>query len=162
MRMNGNRAADIGIRRRAPAEAPMPPPAPDEVTRVLNALRDDINALHRERNSQRPDPARITELEGSIRAGIARITRIHPDPGVRADYRTRLAAFDGAANESAKWDVLIGIGTGLGIVLAAPFAIVGGAILLGGSIILGTGQALKVLGTVLTSPITDFVRNRYN
>jgi len=135
------------------------PQPEDEVTKILQALRDDIRALHRARSSQVPVPeARIAELEGLVRVGMARVAQIHPDPDVRADYRARLARLEGARDESEKWDVLIGVAKGLGLVLAAPFAIVAGAILLAGSIVQGTGQVLKGLGTILTRPFLGQIK----
>lgn len=138
----------------APAEGPAPPPVTDEVANTLKALLGDINTLHQARSSQPPaSESRIAELESSIRVGMARMAQIHPDPHTRADYRAKLAKFD-SGDESGKWDVLINIATGLGIILAAPFAIAGGAILLAGSIVQGTGQVLAGLGTLLTGPLT--------
>lgn len=135
-------------------EPAAPPPYTDEVTGILQALKDNILALHLAHTGQAPaSPARMAQLEASIRTGMARVAQIHPDPRVRAEYRDKLSKLDSPGDDGEKGDVLTDIATGLGVILSTPFVLVGGVLLLGGSIIEGTGQLLKGVGNFLASPL---------
>ncbi|KAJ7705683.1 hypothetical protein B0H16DRAFT_692574 [Mycena metata] len=77
-----------------------------------------------------------------IVASMRDLAASHIDPKVQAYWNRRADAFERAPDADRK-SILLDIGRGLGILIAAPFAIAG-------AVLIGTGMLLKASGNLLT------------
>ncbi|KAF8211687.1 hypothetical protein K438DRAFT_2011183 [Mycena galopus ATCC 62051] len=90
--------------------------------------------------------------ETAIVKSMRDLAASHNDPQVQAYWTRRANEFEKAPDPDKK-AILKDIGRGLGILIAAPFAIAG-------AVLIGTGMLLKAGGNFLTGSSSKFTRNK--
>ncbi|KAJ7367764.1 hypothetical protein DFH08DRAFT_946742 [Mycena albidolilacea] len=134
-----------------PKVRPNPPPYNDLASQIPSAESNGGNVTEAEwKNKLKILEKKIRKYnwskkgdEADIVESMRDLAASHNDPQVQAYWTRRATEFE-KAPDSDKKAMLIDIGRGLVILIAAPFAIAG-------AILVGTGMLLKASGNFLTS-----------
>ncbi|KAJ7047890.1 hypothetical protein C8F04DRAFT_1387045 [Mycena alexandri] len=126
--------------------APIEPPAPPAYHHGLSSSSEvewqtklkSLEKKIRKYNWSKNGPSEASVIVDSMRD----LGASHSDPKVQAYWNRRADAFERAPDADRK-SILLDIGRGLGILIAAPFAIAG-------AVLIGTGMLLKASGNFLT------------
>lgn len=122
-----------------PAYTPPPPVQSTTFSEVewktkLKQLEKKIRKYNRSKNG----PSEASDIVESMRD----LSTSHPDPQVQAYWNQRADAFEKAPDADRK-SILLDVGRGLAILIAAPFAIVG-------ALLIGTGMLLRASSNLIT------------
>jgi hypothetical protein len=127
-----------------------PPPDYDpelEWTQALLQVQDWLKEYREAKASG--DRDRIRRAEELVVAAMLRVAQIHPDPVEKEHWKQRAKDFV-KADDKGKEHILEGLGKGLLILLATPFAVAAGAVFAAGAIVYGAGKVIGGIGQVLT------------
>lgn len=129
-----------------------PPPAYDQQRE--DAIRVQLVALQglmRQREEARAldDPVAIRAIEKRIVATMRLVGDAYPAGEARNEWHRRADAYE-RGNAEEREHILMPLAKGLGILIATPFAIVGGVIFAAGAILYGAGKTVMGLGHLLT------------
>jgi len=124
--------------------------APDEEWKSKLA---DLQALLQQYQCERARadlaPAERARMDAQIADVMRGLSEQHTDPMVKTYWCQRAYAF-AMGTDKEKDTILDGVGRGLLILLATPFAVAGAVIFAAGSIVYGTGTLIAGIGTLLT------------
>jgi hypothetical protein len=118
-----------------------------EWTQALLQVQDRLREYREAKASNDPDAIRLAE--NLVVAAMRRVAQIHPDPEERQHWMQRATDFV-EADDKGKEHILEGLGKGLLILLATPFAVAAGAVFAAGAIVYGAGKVIGGIGQVLT------------
>ncbi|KAF8603614.1 hypothetical protein BDV93DRAFT_556312 [Ceratobasidium sp. AG-I] len=126
----------------------------DNVRALLEALQN----LMKQRDEARShnDTAAVHSIEIKIAATMRSLGDAYPDEESKREWREKADAYE-QGNDVEKEHILMPLAKGLGILIATPFAVAGGAIFAAGAIVYGAGKTVEGLGNTLTGGAFHFL-----
>ncbi|KAF7378156.1 MFS general substrate transporter [Mycena sanguinolenta] len=112
----------------------------EEWQALLQLLRKSLKQYNRAKTAN--DQAAMKKLAKEIEEIMRKLADSHSDSAEQAEWTRRANEFS-KASDAGKENMLLDIGKGLGIIIAAPFILAGG-------VLYGTGLFVKGLGNLLT------------
>ncbi|KAF8603615.1 hypothetical protein BDV93DRAFT_606615 [Ceratobasidium sp. AG-I] len=95
------------------------------------------------------DTAAVHSIEIKIAATMRSLGDAYPDEKSKREWREKADAYE-QGNDAEKEHIPMPLAKGLGILIATPFAVAGGAIFAAGAIVYGAGKTVEGLGNTLT------------
>ncbi|KAG8722054.1 hypothetical protein FRC08_007475 [Ceratobasidium sp. 394] len=89
----------------------------------------------------RGDKSTVRSIEVNIVFKMRQLGDTYPDPESKSAWYEKAEVFE-VGNDEDKKNILMPLAQGLGILIAAPFAVAGGAIFAAGGILYGVGLAV--------------------
>ncbi|KAK7052606.1 MFS general substrate transporter [Favolaschia claudopus] len=121
--------------------------AENELQTLLTLLRKKIHKYEKAKRSGDKDAS--AKLEREILVAMRNLSENHPDAAERAEWQQKAEAFAKAPeNGSERDNMLLDIGKGLAMIIAAPFLLVG-------RVLYGVGLFTKGVGNLLTGGTID-------
>ncbi|QRV93231.1 hypothetical protein RhiJN_21249 [Ceratobasidium sp. AG-Ba] len=128
------------------------PPAYNE-DRARSRLRELEQLFGRRTEAAtRQDEAALRAIDAQIVVQLRQIGDTYPSEESRSEWYSRARNFEGA-NAEEKENILKPLGQGLAILIATPFALVGGVIFAAGAILYGAGKTVLGIGNLLTGGV---------
>ncbi|KAG8695983.1 hypothetical protein FRC09_008815 [Ceratobasidium sp. 395] len=132
------------------------PPSPSASNNEEAARKHltELKVLFEERDAavHRDDKAAIQSIEVNIVVKMRQIGDTYPDAESKSEWYQKAKIFQDGS-EKDKSDILKPLAQGLGILIAAPFAVAGGAIFAAGGILYGAGKTVVGVGNLLTGGV---------
>ncbi|KAG8712969.1 hypothetical protein FRC08_013843 [Ceratobasidium sp. 394] len=97
----------------------------------------------------RGDNSTVHSIEVNIVVKMRQIGDTYPDAESKSEWYKKARVFEEGSEEDKK-NILMPLAQGLGILIAAPFAVAGGAIFAAGGILYGAGKTVLGVGNLLT------------
>ncbi|CAE7221849.1 unnamed protein product [Rhizoctonia solani] len=116
----------------------------------LNAL-DDLFQKRRDATNT-GDHEQVTVLDQQIVSAMRSVGDAYPDEESKDAWHVKAKQYE-SGTEEEKDNILMPLAKGLGILIATPFAVAGGAIFAAGGILYGAGKTIQGVGNVLTGGV---------
>jgi hypothetical protein len=130
-----------------------PPPAPsnNEGEEAVRERLTELNVLFDQRADavRQGDQATVDSIEVKIVVTMRKVGDAYPDNESKSEWYKQAELFESGSSEE-KEHILMPLTKGLGILIAAPFAVAGGAIFAAGGILYGAGKTIQGVGNLLT------------
>lgn len=126
-------------------------PSQEENARnLLNSLQD-LFQWRRDAQS-RGETAAVKAIDEQIVTTMRDVGDAYPDNESKAAWHAKADQYQSSDAEE-KENILTPLAKGLGILIATPFAVAGGAIFAAGGILYGAGKTIQGIGNVLTGGV---------
>ncbi|KAJ1305628.1 hypothetical protein OPQ81_000625 [Rhizoctonia solani] len=116
----------------------------------LNALQDLFQK--RREASDTGDEAQVKALDRQIVSAMHDVGNAYPDQESKDAWYAKAGQYESSSAEE-KENILMPLAKGLGILIATPFAVAGGAIFAAGGILYGAGKTIQGVGNLLTGGV---------
>lgn len=126
------------------------PSQEENVRNLLNALQ---SLFQRRSDAQnRGDVGAVKEIDEQIVVTMRSVGDAYPDDESTAAWYAKADQYH-SSNAEEKENILMPLAKGLGILIATPFAVAGGAIFAAGGILYGAGKTIQGVGNLLTGGV---------
>ncbi|QRV78454.1 hypothetical protein RhiJN_06469 [Ceratobasidium sp. AG-Ba] len=112
---------------------------------------EKLFAQRAEAVGQKNEPV-IHEIDVNIVVKMRQIGDAYPDEESKSEWYEKADVFE-KGNKQEKENILMPLAQGLGILIATPFAVAGGAIFAAGGILYGAGKTIQGVGNLLTGGV---------
>ncbi|CAE6360471.1 unnamed protein product [Rhizoctonia solani] len=116
----------------------------------LNTLQDLFQK--RRDAADRGDKAQIAALDQQIVSAMHSVGNAYPDEESKDAWHAKASQYESSTAEERE-NILMPLAKGLGILIATPFAVAGGAIFAAGGILYGAGKTIQGVGNLLTGGV---------
>ncbi|CAE6437460.1 unnamed protein product [Rhizoctonia solani] len=116
----------------------------------LNLLQDLFQKRREATNAG--DEATVKALDQEIVSAMHSVGDAYPDEESKDAWHTKAKQYDSSSADE-KENILMPLAKGLGILIATPFAVAGGAIFAAGGILYGAGKTIQGVGNLLTGGV---------
>ncbi|KDN46679.1 hypothetical protein RSAG8_04059, partial [Rhizoctonia solani AG-8 WAC10335] len=116
----------------------------------LNALQDLFQKRRDATNLG--DEEQVKALDQQIVSAMHSVGDAYPDEESKDAWHTKASQYESSSTEG-KVNILMPLAKGLGILIATPFAVAGGAIFAAGGILYGAGKTIQGVGNILTGGV---------
>ncbi|GAB1524266.1 hypothetical protein RhiXN_06100 [Rhizoctonia solani] len=122
----------------------------EDARQKLNELQD-LFQKRRDADSK-GDQAQVSALDREIVSAMHNVGNAYPDQESKDAWHAKASQYESSSAEE-KENILMPLAKGLGILIAAPFAVAGGAIFAAGGILYGAGKTIQGVGNLLTGGV---------
>ncbi|CCO34938.1 hypothetical protein BN14_09049 [Rhizoctonia solani AG-1 IB] len=116
----------------------------------LNILQDLFQK--RRDAANRGDKAEMAAVDQHIVSAMHNVGNAYPDEESKDAWHSKANQYE-SSNAEEKENILMPLAKGLGILIATPFAVAGGAIFAAGGILYGAGKTIQGVGNLLTGGV---------
>jgi hypothetical protein len=128
----------------------------ENVKLLLNALQDLFE--QRKVANNRGDEEAVKSIDQRIVATMRNVGDAYPDEASTVAWHEKADEYE-SGNAEKKESILMPLAQGLGILIATPFAVAGGAIFAAGGILYGAGKTIQGVGNLLTGGVFQWVNS---
>ncbi|CAE6471889.1 unnamed protein product [Rhizoctonia solani] len=128
----------------------IPESSEENAREQLNALQDLFQK--RRDASNVGDEEQVKTIDQQIVSAMRSVGDAYPDQESKDAWHTKASQYESSSAEE-KEDILMPLAKGLGILIATPFAVAGGAIFAAGGILYGAGKTIQGVGNILTGGV---------
>ncbi|CAE6455713.1 unnamed protein product [Rhizoctonia solani] len=116
----------------------------------LNVLQDLFQK--RRDAADAGDEAQVKALDQQIVSAMHSVGDAYPDEESKNAWHAKASQYE-SSSVAEKENILMPLAKGLGILIATPFAVAGGAIFAAGGILYGAGKTIQGVGNILTGGV---------